>query len=215
MPNKSAFSPAAKLARAATKAAQAETMRAERIANAIDGAETMPETTDDTIAAIAGAGVTLPDTVTPPPVATDGQSDAPAPNSPAPADVIASARARRLAQAQAHIAAGAHKPNVRTTTDVRISIGVAKYDFSHLAKLAFAKRISGLPPASQAFYLTNAHLRDVPAAQLDNAKLARVLSAGLATSTGGTRDGQHLCGPVRVSFRSEADIAAEIAAAKA
>ena len=148
--------------------------------------------------------------------ATDAQADAPAPDAPAPADVIASARARRLAQAQAHIAAGAHRPNVRTTTDVRIPTGLARYDFSHLAKLPYAKRVAGLPSGSQTFYLTNRHMRDVPAAQLDNAKLARCVTAGLAILTGdATTDGTHVTGALRVTFRTADDIAAELAAADA
>lgn len=136
--------------------------------------------------------------------ATDAKrADAPKPNAPTPETVTQSARAARAERVAAHIAAGAHKPNVRSTTSVRIPVGLDKYDFSHLASKPLAARVAGLPAGSQAFYIANAKAyagRDVNAGQLDNAKLARVISAGLATATGGTRDGTHLCGNVTIRF---------------
>lgn len=131
------------------------------------------------------------------------QAPAPAPDAPKPEAVTLSARAKRLATAEALLASGAHKPNVRTTTSVRIPTGLPKYDFSHLASKPLAARISGLPTGSADFYRTNARAyagKPMPANQFDNAKLARVISAGLATATGGERDGQHLTGNVIVTF---------------
>jgi hypothetical protein len=136
--------------------------------------------------------------------AADLPSDAaPAPDAAAPV----SARAARLARAAEHIAAGAHRPNVRTTTTVRIPTGLDKYNFAHLAGKPIAERVAGLPAGTQAFYLANARAyagRDADAGQLDNAKLARCITAGLATIVAGpTRpnNGPHIVADaMRVTF---------------
>lgn len=114
----------------------------------------------------------------PAPVATDAK----------PAELTAAARRRE--QAAEHLKAGAHAPNVRGTTNVRIPLGIAKYNFSHLASKPHAARVNGLPNGTAEFYRTNAKAyagKTVNAAQLDNAKLARCITAGLATVTGATK----------------------------
>ncbi len=137
---------------------------------------------------------------------TSGRSAAPATDAPAPESVTQSARAKRLATVQSLISAGAHKPNVRSTTTVRIPLYLTKYDFSHLAKKSLAERVSGVTPGTADFYRANVKAfagKTVSAAQFDNAKLARCISAGLCTASGGNRDGQHLCGDVQITFATK------------
>ena len=179
-------------------------------------------------AASAAAATETDATDAPAPDATDApapapmQADAPAPDAPAPETVTLSARAARIARAEAHIAAGADKRNVRFTTDIAVPVGIAKYDFSHVAKLAFAKRISALPAGTQAFYHANARAYPAgcDAAQLDNAKLARLITAGLASVTGLSKPDSagraHRVngGAVLVTFRTAAQCDAEAKPAK-
>lgn len=173
----------------------------------------MPDTPAEYDAILASFGIGLP--VTDTSTDTGAQADAPAPDAPAPEAVTASARARRAAIVADLLARGADARNVRSTTSVRIGSGVAKYQFDHLAKLPFAKRISGLPPATQTFYHINVKAfsaRNVSAEQFDNAKLARCISAGLVIATGGTHSATHRSGDVAVRFVTEAEITAQLAA---